>query len=130
MNVSRDQRRLRHWPISDEYSNFAKAKPERVSDDVTRKIGPLDFIKTELQLFLISFLKIIMGVDKKRAKWLETKCSKNLNKQKVFNKCFYTDLHKFSWFWQKRGQFECPTWNSNLERTPTHVQSDVALHCI
>ena len=42
--MSRDQRRLRHWPISNEYSNFAKAKPERVSDDVTRKIGPLDFM--------------------------------------------------------------------------------------
>ena len=41
--MSRDQRRLRHWPISDEYSNFAKAKLEQVSDDVTRKISPLDF---------------------------------------------------------------------------------------
>ena len=41
--MPRDQRRLRHWPISNEYSNFAKAKPEQVSDDVTRKIAPLDF---------------------------------------------------------------------------------------
>ena len=41
--MSRDQQRLRHRPISNEYSNFAEAKPERVSDDVAHKIGPLDF---------------------------------------------------------------------------------------
>ena len=47
--MSRDQRRLQHWPISDEYSNFAVAcltQTERVSDDVTCKIGPLDFTPT------------------------------------------------------------------------------------
>ena len=56
--MSRDQRRLWHWPISDEYSNFAKAKPERLSDDVTRKIGPLDFKDDDEELKIIWLIMV------------------------------------------------------------------------
>ena len=54
--MSRDQHRLRHWPISEEYSNFAKAKPERLSDDVTRKIRPLDFTFESLDYWLLLYM--------------------------------------------------------------------------
>ena len=53
--MSREQCRLRHWPISDEFSNFdvCLTQTEQVSDDVTRKIGPLDF-KHFWKLYILS----------------------------------------------------------------------------
>ena len=44
--------------MSNEYSNFAEAKPERVFYDVARKIGPLDFNKIVWALLI--FLDLIL----------------------------------------------------------------------
>ena len=40
--------------VSEEYSNFAEAKLERISDDVTRKIAPLDFTVGHNSVFTVS----------------------------------------------------------------------------